>query len=413
MTGLTYELKNGIRVLFYPTTESDIAHCAVMIKAGTRNEEKGKEGLAHFIEHMLFKGTEKRKSFHILNRLEVVGGELNAFTSKEETCVHASFLTPYFERASELINDLCFHSVFPVKEMEKEKEVICDEIRTYLDTPGEQIYDDFEGMLFKNNALGNPILGTELTVRSFKRKDLVHYTQSNYYPSDIVFAVAGNLKEQDVLKIAEKYFSNYKSRPRKTTSKKFANYKADQVTVKKHNAQCHYMMGTIAQSLHHTDRLKMVLLNNILGGPGMNSRLNLGIREKYGYTYTIESGFNSYSDTGTFHVYLATDKKHLDKSIMLAGNEMKKLATQKISTVQLNQYKQQFKGQIALSRDNKANMMISSAKSILNFNKPLNITETYKKIDAITAVDLVKIAGDYLDSKSPIYSSLLYENIEG
>lgn len=157
-------------------------HCAVMIKAGTRNEEKGKEGLAHFIEHMLFKGTEKRKWFHILNRLEVVGGELNAFTSKEETCVNASFLTPYFERASELINDLCFHSVFPVNEMEKEKEVICNN-RTYLDTsPSKQIIDDFEGMLFKNNALGNPILGTELTVRSFKRKDLVHYTKSNYYP---------------------------------------------------------------------------------------------------------------------------------------------------------------------------------------------------------------------------------------
>ena len=305
MLPLVYELKNGLRVLFYPTTDSEIAHCALLIKAGTSNEEKGKEGLAHFIEHMLFKGTKKRKSFHILNRLEVVGGELNAFTSKEETCVHASFLTPYLERAAELINDLCFHSIYPLKEMEKEKEVICDEIRTYLDTPGEQIFDDFEGQLFKNHALGNPILGTEDTVRSFRSADLVNFTSRNYKSHKIVFAVAGNFTERQVLDLATKYFSGYRRRTGVDTRQKFKSYRPSTITVKKHNAQCHYMMGTVAHSLHHKDRIKMVLLNNILGGPGMNSRLNLGVREKYGYTYTIESGINSYSDTGTFHVYLA------------------------------------------------------------------------------------------------------------
>lgn len=406
MEPILHELKNGLRIVFHPSEKTDVAHCALMMHAGTRNEEKGQDGLAHFIEHMMFKGTEKRKSFHILNRLEVVGGELNAFTSKEETCVHASFLNTYFERAVELMDDIVFHATFPEKELEKEKEVVCDEIRMYLDNPGEQIFDDFEGLIFKHNTLGHSILGNETTVRSFKSFHLKKFTKTNYQPHNIVFSVTGNFEAKNVIAVAEKYFSNYKSTS-KINKAAVGKYKTVTQQIKKPTAQCHFVMGRTAHSLHHKDRMKMVLLNNILGGPGMNSRLNLGVREKYGYTYSIESGFNSYSDTGTFHVYLATDKKFVDKSIALAKKELQKLRTQKISTVQMHQYKEQLKGQLALARENKSSVMISSAKSMLNFNKPFNMTEVYKKIDAITAPDLIMVAGDYFNST--YFSSLMYE----
>ncbi len=403
-----HEYKNGLRIVFHHTPNTDVAHCALMMHAGTRNEEKGHEGLAHFIEHMMFKGTAKRKSFHILSRLEVVGGELNAFTSKEETCVHASFLSSYFERAVELINDIVFHSVFPEKEIEKEKEVVCDEIRMYLDNPAEQIFDDFENLIFKNNSLGHPILGTEKTVKSFNQSHLKKFTKTNYTLHNIVLAVAGNFDFKKVIAVAEKYLAKQSTSYSNAKINLYKSYKAVTKEISKPTAQCHYVMGRTAHSLHDNDRMKMVLLNNILGGPGMNSRLNLGVREKYGYTYSIESGFNSYRDTGTFHVYLATDKKFLNKSITLTKKELNKLATQKIGAVQLHQYKEQLKGQLALARENNSSVVVSSAKGMLNFNKPLNMNEIYKKIDAVTSSHLIEVAGDYFLENN--FSSLLYNS---
>lgn len=402
-------LPNHLRFIFTPLAHTEVAHCALMVKAGTRHEKAGKEGIAHFIEHMLFKGTNKRKSFHILNRLEVVGGELNAFTSKEETCFHASIPAAFLERALELISDLTFNSIFPVKELEKEKEVVCDEIRTYQDNPGEQIFDDFESMLYKNNPLGNPILGTEQSVHHFNRNDLFQFISNNYFPSNMVLSIAAPADENKVMELAKKYFG---ARKKNHTNKlvPFRGYKPEQIKLVRHNSQCHYMMGKPAPSLHDKNRLTMALVNNILGGPGMNSKLNLGIREKYGYTYTIESGFNSYSDTGTFHVYLATDKKYLEKSISLTEAVMNKFASVKISSNILHQYKQQFKGQLALARENKANVVISNAKGLLNFNKVTELEEIYNRIDKITPEEILKVAGDYLNTQSGKYSSLLYES---
>ena len=305
------------------------------------------------------------------------------------------------------MDDIVFNCVFPEKELEKEKEVVCDEIRMYLDNPGEQIFDDFEGLLFKNMSLGHPILGNEKTVHSFKQPQLKKFTKTNYVPHNIVFAVAGNFEMKKIIAIAEKYFSKYKSSSAKLNKGDYKNYKVAHQQIKKPTAQCHFVMGRAAHSLHHSDRMKMVLLNNILGGPGMNSRLNLGVREKYGYTYSIESGFNSYSDTGIFHVYLATEKKFVDKSISLAKKELKKLATEKIGTVQMHQYKEQLKGQLALARENKSSVMISSAKSTLNFNKPFDMTTVYKRIDAISAGDLINVAEDYFNADK--FSSLMYD----
>lgn len=404
-------LPNNLRIVFTPLSNTEVAHCALMIKAGTRHEKAGKEGLAHFIEHMLFKGTSKRKSFHILNRLEVVGGELNAFTSKEETCIHASLPAVFTERALELIADLAFNSIFPLKELEKEKEVVCDEIRSYLDNPGEQIFDDFEGIVFKKNPLGNPILGTENSVRNFKQKDLIAFTRKFYIPSNMVLSVASSLKAEKVIRQLEHHFGKYRLAKVGEKPKPFKKYTAEKTAVKKHNAQCHFIMGTLAPSLYQADRMTVSLLNNILGGPGMNSKLNLGVREKYGYTYAIESGFNSYTDTGMFHVYLATDKKFLNKSIDLAVAEMKKLTDNKIGTLQLSQYKQQLKGQLALAKENKSNVVISNARSLLNFKKVTTLEDIYKKIDAVTSSQLVEAAAKYLNAKSRSYSSLLYESV--
>lgn len=403
-------LPNNLRLVFTPLHNTEVAHCALMIKAGTRHEKAGKEGLAHFIEHMLFKGTKKRKSFHILNRLEIVGGELNAFTSKEETCLHASLPALFLERALELISDITFNSLFPVRELEKEKEVVCDEIRTYQDTPGEQIFDDFEAIIFKNNPLGNPILGTEQTVHSFHQKDLLNFIEGKYIPSNMVLSVAAPADEKTIVQLAEKYFGSKKSKPPTNKIIPFRNYKPECVKTTRHHSQCHYMMGKPAPSLHDSNRLTMALVNNILGGPGMNSKLNLGIREKYGYTYTIESGYNSYSDTGIFHVYLATDKKYLEKSISLTASVMHKLASTKLGSMMLHQYKQQFKGQLALARENKANVVISQAKSLLSLNRITSLEDIYQKIDRITSEEVLRMAGIYLNTNSSTYSSLLYES---
>lgn len=402
-----FELKNKIRVVFHPVTHSEIAHCALMIGAGTRNEDKGKEGLAHFIEHMFFKGTQKKNSLQIINHLETAGGELNAFTSKEETCLHATFLLQHLERAASLIAEIAFESVFPEKEMLKEKEVILDEIRTYLDTPSEQIYDDFENILFAQSSLGNPILGTVATLNSFSRSHIQQFIKTNYSAGEMIFAVAGNFKTAQVKSIAEKYFSDFRKTAKKNNLKKLKPYQITEKTEQKSTAQCHYILGNRSYSLHQNKRMAMVLLSNILGGPGMNSRLNLAIREKYGYTYTIESGYNAYRDTGIFHIYLATEKKYLNRCRQLVYKELTRLCNKKITAAQVLQYKTQLKGQLALAQDNTNNLMLSSAKSMLHYNKPFSMKEVIHRIDRITAADLLEVANEIFDTQK--FSSLLFE----
>lgn len=405
MESITGILKNGIRIA-YLRSESPVSHCGLMVDAGSRDEDPGKEGLAHFIEHLLFKGTEKRKAYQVLNRLEVVGGELNAFTTKEETCLHASFLTEHTERAMELLSDIFFHSVFPEKEMEKEKEVILDEINSYQDNPMEQIYDDFESLVFRGQPLGNPILGTPDSVKSFKRKDLVQFVKNNYLNNSMVFSYAGNLPYEKVRNLCEKYLG---SKGRKQIKQINKNTKAlsnkKQVQTKK-TIQAHYITGGIAYSFYSPKRFPLFLMNNILGGPGMNSRLNMNIREKYGYTYQIESSYTPFRDCGLFSVYLATEKKFLEKTIALVGKEFEKLKNDRIGNAQLERFKYQMKGQLAISQENKAGVMINNAKSVLNYNNTVNIDEVFAKLDAITSSQLLEVSNEIL-SNSKI-SSLLF-----
>jgi predicted Zn-dependent peptidase len=402
-----YYLKNGLCILHLFHKESQVVHCGILLKAGTRDEPAGKEGLAHFIEHSLFKGTEKRKSFHILNRLEVVGGELNAYTTKEETCVHASVMSRHFERAIELISDIVFNSVYPQKEVEKEKEVIIDEIRSYQDTPYEQIFDDFEGQLFKGHPLGHPILGTEESVRNFNRKDLVNYTRSHYNPSSMVFAVSGNIEEKKLLALVEQYFGDYKDQKSSTHRISFKKYKPESIIQERAVNQVHYMMGRPAFGLKDPRRFSLVLFNNILGGPGMNSRLNLNVREKYGFTYTIESGYHTYTDSGIFHVYFATDSKHFDKTRELVEKEVRKICKEKITPSRFQQYKEQMIGQIELVQENRLSVMLSLAKSQLNLGKVFTLEEIKKRFSDMQPRDIQEVANEILDPS--LRSELIYQ----
>jgi predicted Zn-dependent peptidase len=399
-------LPNKLTVLYMHYPDSLVTHCGLLMKAGTRDEEKGKDGLAHFIEHTLFKGTKNRKSFHILNRLEVVGGELNAYTTKEETCLHASVMNRYFERAVDLIADVAFQSIFPEKEIEKEKEVITDEIRAYQDTPYEQIFDDFESQLFKGHTLGHNILGTEESIRKFKRKDILNYVDALYDPSNMIFAVSGSIGMKEVMRLSEMYFGlkkHKKSPPKRSVFKK---YTPQLITEKKSISQVHYIMGRPALGVKDPRRFTLILFNNLLGGPGMNSRLNLNIREKHGFTYTIESGFHSYTDTGVFHIYFATDEKHFEKTRKLLEKELDVLTNKKLSDTVFKQYKEQLIGQIQLGQENRLSVLLSLAKSQLNLGKIVTLKDVNDRINRITSTEIRELADEILDPKSR--SELIY-----
>ena len=392
--------------LAYIFSPGSISHCALMIGAGGRDEPENKPGLAHFLEHVLFKGTKKRNAWQILNRLEVVGGELNAYTTKEETCIHASVLNEHFERAAELIGDIVMNPVFPEKEIEKEKEVVLDEIHSYLDNPTEQIFDDFECMVFRGHPLGRPVLGTEDSVKSFTRKDVTGFVDNHYRPTEMVFSYCGNLPEDKVKLIAEKYFSFGRKAARKGKANSAVKKSALHQEERRNVSHAHYICGSKAYHIQSHKRFALYQLNNILGGPGMNSRLNMNIREKNGLTYHVESGYAPFKDTGMFHVYLASDTKHLSRCMELVNKEFRKLKEDKISSAQMTRYKYQLKGQIAIAQENRAGVMLNNAKSVLNYNKPLNITELFKKIDAVTSEEVMDVANEILQEKK--LSSLVY-----
>lgn len=393
-----FELKNGIRII-YKQTSSNVAHCGFVINAGSRDENISENGIAHFIEHTLFKGTKKRKAYHILNRIDSVGGEINAYTTKEKTCIYASFMSEHLERAVELLSDILFNSTFNENELEKEKEVIIDEIHSFEDTPYEQIFDDFEELVFKNHPLGFNILGSEKSVKSIDRKKILNFINKNYTAKEIVFSVIGNIEVKKIKKFAEKYIEGYITKNYQKNRTAFKSYTSfTKENTKDHN-QSHTIIGNIAYHSHHKKKPGFILLNNILGGPSMNSRLNMTIREKYGYAYSIESSYTSYSDTGLFSVYVGTDKKNIQKSIDLIRKELKKFRLTQLSSIQLHRAKQQLLGQIVLADENNVNVMLGIAKSLINYGKVDSLEEVYKKINRITATELIDISNEIFDEK--------------
>jgi len=396
---------SGLR-LVYQHSPAHVAHCGLMIGAGCRDESAGKEGLAHFIEHVLFKGTARRKAWQVLTRLESVGGELNAYTTREETCVHASCMNVHFERAVELMGDIVFNSVFPEKEIEKEKEVVLDEILSYLDSPMDQIYDDFECQVFKGHPLGNPILGSEISVKGFNRMDILKFVKQNYHSGNMVFSYSGSHSFHEVNKMVSTYLIRNKKQivHQKKSVKRLRKTGQEKVILPL--KQAHYITGCAAYSFRDKRRFPMFLLNNILGGPGMNSRLNMNIRERYGFTYNIESGYVPYRDAGIFTIYLATEQKHFAKTLTLVNAETRKLREVKISASQLSRHKEQIKGQIAISQENRSGVMLNNAKSVLNYGQPVNIESVFKQLDKVTALEIQDVANEILAPDA--LGSLLY-----
>lgn len=394
-----HPLSNGIRLLHVPSA-SAISHACIIINSGSRDEEAQQMGLAHFIEHLIFKRTEKRNTNQILTRLESVGADLNAYTTKEYTCVHASFLNPYLDRTLELFNDIVFHSVFPEDEMEKEKGVILDEITSYLDQPEEAINDDFEDLLFAGHAMGRNILGTPETVNAITQKDIRKFIKENYKTNEIVVAVIGNYSFHKLIKVGSKHFeavpANFSAKKRTAP---IVNA-PQRLVVNKQIMQAHCMLGTQTYSLHHPYKAGLLLLNNMLGGTGMSSILNLQLREKYGIAYTIETNYSPLSDTGIFALYFGTDKEKVDKAMHLIFKEFKKFRANPLTEIQLQKAKNKFIGQIALGEENRIGLIIAMAKSLIDYHKIDDLETVFNNIRAVSTADMANIANEILDEQS-------------
>lgn len=391
----TYRLKNGIR-LIHSQVKSNVAHLGVFVNSGSRDELIHEHGMAHFIEHAIFKGTKHRKAYHIISRLDDVGGDLNAYTTKEETVIHASFLKTYYARTFDLMSDILFNSIFPEKEIEKEKEVILDEINSTFDNPAEQIYDDFEEILFRNHSMGRSILGKADIIKGFTSNDIKTFIQNNYHTDQIVLSSVGNIRPEKALALAEHYFGNAPSHFRDKKREPLIQQTA--VTKKQiiQTTQTHYIIGCPAYDLYHPQRLTLILLNNLLGGPGMNSRLNLTLRERNALTYSTESGYTPYSDTGVFSVYFALDNEDLPRAISLVMREFELLRKTKLGTLQLHKAKRQLIGQLAISAESNENIMMSIGKSHLAYEQIDTLKEINAKIEAISATQMLETANEIL-----------------
>lgn len=388
-----FTLKNGLRVIHKEVKRNQVSHCGLIIDAGTRDEEENEAGMAHFIEHCIFKGTKKRKAFHILSRLDAVGGELNAFTTKEETCIYASFLNRHFQRAIELIADITFNSTFPEKEIQREKEVVIDEIYSYLDSPSEQIIDDFEHDLFQGHPLGKNIFGTIESIRAFTPEAVKTFMQNNYTPEKMVLSVVGSISLNKVRKYAERYFSDFSgTSSKKPTTKGWITNKPFEKIVEKNTFQNHIVLGSPSFAIGSPQRTTMFLLNNYLGGPAMNNKLSMLLREKHGIAYNIESIYQDYSDQGIFMVYLGTDRNQIDKSIKLIKKELKKVCETKLGVRQLNLAKQQLIGQIALAHESGSNVMLGIGKGLLRRGSVMSSKETFDAVERIKAEDILSVA---------------------
>lgn len=434
----TYTLDNGLRIIHLPS-DSQVVYCGYQINAGTRNEEPGEEGLAHFCEHVTFKGTERRKAWHILNCLESVGGDLNAYTNKEGTVYYSAILKEHIARAVDLLSDIVFHSVYPQAEIDKEVEVICDEIESYNDSPAELIYDEFENILFKGSPLGHNILGTAEQVRAFKTEDALRFTQKLYRPDNAIFFAYGDIDFKMLVKLIQKALgecpkgralacsADCKSAetpteeriaeetptgetPTEEMEAGNANHKVQSskfnvqskvagqtIVMQKNTHQAHVMIGTRAYDVNDDRRMPLYLLNNMLGGPGMNAKLNLALREHNGLVYTVESTMVAYGDTGTWSIYFGCDEHDVKRCLRLVRKELDKFMQKPLSDAQLKAAKKQIKGQIGVACDNRENFALDFGKSFLHYGWEKNVDRLYEQVDEITAAQIQAVAQELFD----------------
>ena len=476
----TYTLDNGLRIIHLPS-DSKVVYCGYQINAGTRNEEPGEEGLAHFCEHVTFKGTERRKAWHILNCLESVGGDLNAYTNKEGTVYYSAILKEHIARAVDLLSDIVFHSVYPQAEIDKEVEVICDEIESYNDSPAELIYDEFENILFKGSPLGHNILGTAEQVRAFKTEDALRFTQKLYRPDNAIFFAYGDIDFKKLVKLIQKALgecpkgrelacsadcksaetpteeriaektpteeriaektpteeriaektptderiaeetptgetpteemeagdanhkvqsSKFKVQSKEVQSSKFnvqSKVAGQTIVMQKNTHQAHVMIGTQAYDVNDDRRMPLYLLNNMLGGPGMNAKLNLALREHNGLVYTVESTMVAYGDTGTWSIYFGCDEHDVKRCLRLVRKELDKFMQKPLSDAQLKAAKKQIKGQIGVACDNRENFALDFGKSFLHYGWEKNVDRLYEQVDEITATQIQAVAQELFD----------------
>lgn len=410
----TYTLSNGLRVIHLPST-SPVVYCGYEIAAGTRHEMPGDEGLAHFVEHVTFKGTERRSSLQILNTLERVGGDLNAFTVKEDTVYYAAILKEHLAKAVDVLTDIVFHSTYPQIEIDKEVEVICDEIESYNDTPAELIYDDFENILFEGHPLGHNILGSADRVRQFKTADALRFTRKYYTPMNSVFFAYGDVDFGNLVKLLEKQAlpqplqkgtthpqslpkgtTHPQSLPRGGKSNVLSGSASNIIIREKQTHQAHVMIGNRAYDIHHPLRIPLYLLNNILGGPGMNARLNISLRERNGLVYTVDSSMVSYSDTGLWAVYFGCDPHDVKRCLRLVRHELDKIIEKPLTNSQLKAAKRQLKGQIGIACDNREQFALDFGKSFLHYGWEKDITSLYSQIDEVTAAQIQQVAQELM-----------------
>ena len=405
MQELTYTLRNGLRVICMPM-DTPVVYCGYQIKAGSRNEATGDDGLAHFCEHMTFKGTQRRSAGIILNSLEKVGGSLNAYTNKEDTTFYASVLKEYARRAIDLLTDMVFHSVYPQREIDKEVEVICDEIESYNDSPADLIYDEYENVLFPGHPLGHNILGTADRVRQFTTADALRFTKSYYRPSNAVFFIAGDILPNGCIQghrtpitaLLEQAFDQYGwpeddvDTTEKAPAPAVLPAPPRLLTHDRHTHQAHVMVGSRAFNFNDPRRTALSLLNNIIGGPGMNARLNIVLREHRGLVYTVESSMVAYSDTGLWSTYLGCDEKDIKRCLYLVRRELDRLCSQPMTETRLKAAKRQLKGQIGIACDNHENYALDAARYYLFRNRPYDINAQFRAIDDVTAAQLQQVA---------------------
>ena len=399
----TYTLDNGLRIIHLPS-DSQVVYCGYQINAGTRNEEPGEEGLAHFCEHVTFKGTERRKAWHILNCLESVGGDLNAYTNKEGTVYYSAILKEHIARAVDLLSDIVFHSVYPQAEIDKEVEVICDEIESYNDSPAELIYDEFENILFKGSPLGHNILGTAEQVRAFKTEDALRFTQKLYRPDNAIFFAYGDIDFKKLVRLLQRALADDESVAKLAEEKLPKNYPSvgdgiagQTIVMQKNTHQAHVMIGTRAYDVNDDRRMPLYLLNNMLGGPGMNAKLNLALREHNGLVYTVESTMVSYGDTGTWSIYFGCDEHDVKRCLRLVRKELNKFMQKPLSDAQLKAAKKQIKGQIGVACDNRENFALDFGKSFLHYGWEKNVDRLYEQVDEITAAQIQAVAQELFD----------------
>ena len=408
----TYTLDNGLRIIHLPS-DSKVVYCGYQINAGTRNEEPGEEGLAHFCEHVTFKGTERRKAWHILNCLESVGGDLNAYTNKEGTVYYSAILKEHIARAVDLLTDIVFHSVYPQAEIDKEVEVICDEIESYNDSPAELIYDEFENIIFKGSPLGHNILGTAEQVRSFKTEDALRFTRKLYRPDNAIFFAYGDIDFKKLVRLLKKSFL---SEERRVKSEKFNSpeaqaqfniqhstfntqhsFEGQTIVMQKNTHQAHVMIGTRAYDVNDDRRMPLYLLNNMLGGPGMNAKLNLALREHNGLVYTVESTMVAYGDTGVWSIYFGCDEHDVKRCLRLVRKELDKFMQKPLNEAQLKAAKKQIKGQVGVACDNRENFALDFGKSFLHYGWEKNVDRLYEQVDEITAEQIQAVAQELFD----------------